>query len=85
MDLIGGEIDLLQEVEHFARLQRAGLLTSFKELLYLLHVPQVTLGLHIYSGNFRLKPSCSLYVIYLKRDNNQFDATRLARVAWPES
>src|ERR671921_1291388 len=29
-------------------------------------------GCKIYSGNFRLKPSCSLHVIYLKRDNNQF-------------
>src|ERR671914_1990259 len=31
-------------------------------------------GCKIYSGNFRLKPSCSLHVIYLKRDNNQFAA-----------
>ena len=31
-----------------------------------------------------MKPSCSLYVIYLKRDNNQFDATCPGRVTWSE-
>src|ERR671921_1391427 len=76
LDLIGREVDLLQEVEHFTRLQSAGLLTGLEELLYLLYVPQVTLGLQIYSGNFRLKPSCSLHVIYIKRDNNQFASAR---------
>src|SRR5918993_3986239 len=78
--LVGREVDLLQEVEYFTRLQRAGLLTGLEELLYLLYVPQVTLRLQIYSGNFRLKPSCSLHVIYLKRDNNQFAPARLGRV-----
>src|SRR5215216_6372793 len=33
-------------------------------------------GCKIYSGNFRLKPSFSLHVIYLKRANNQFDCAR---------
>src|SRR5215208_687516 len=37
-------------------------------------------GCKIYSGNFRLKPSCSLHVIYLKRDNNQFASARRGAV-----
>jgi hypothetical protein len=31
-----------------------------------------------------LKPSCSLYVIYLKRDNNQFDSPYAGGIALPE-
>src|SRR5215218_4312824 len=41
-------------------------------------------GCKIYSGNFRLKPSCSLHVIYLKRDNNQFDIASAREVAQPD-
>src|SRR5918997_2528858 len=41
-------------------------------------------GCKIYSGNFRLKPSCSLHVIYLKRDNNQFDPACACSVAQPQ-
>src|SRR5215210_1252660 len=41
-------------------------------------------GCKIYSGNFRLKPSCSLHVIYLKRDNNQFDSAGARGVAQPD-
>src|SRR5919199_5780210 len=41
-------------------------------------------GCKIYSGNFRLKPSCSLHVIYLKRDNNQFESARPGGVVPPE-
>src|SRR5919107_5339886 len=45
LDLVGREVDLLQEVEYLTRLQRAGLLTGLEELLYFLHIPQVTLRL----------------------------------------
>jgi hypothetical protein len=45
LDLVGREVDFLQEVENLVRLQRAGLLASLEELLYLLYVPQVTLRL----------------------------------------
>jgi hypothetical protein len=48
LDLVGGEIHLLQEVEDLARLQSAGLLTGFEELLYLRYVPQVALGLQTF-------------------------------------
>src|SRR5918997_3699491 len=41
-------------------------------------------GCKIYSGNFRLKPSCSLHVIYLKRDNNQFDSASARGVTQPD-
>jgi hypothetical protein len=44
-DLVGREVDLLEEIENLARLQRTGLLAGLEELLYLLYVPQITLGL----------------------------------------
>ncbi len=49
LDLVGGEVHLLEEVEDLARLQRAGLLTGFEELLYLLYIPQVALWLQLLS------------------------------------
>src|SRR5919112_3943686 len=42
-------------------------------------------GCKVYSGNFRLKPSCSLYVIYLKRVNNQFCSAPASAVIWSEA
>src|SRR5215218_3369947 len=45
LDLVGREIDLLQEVEDVAGLQGAGLLAGLEEFLYLLYVPQIALGL----------------------------------------
>ena len=84
LDLVGGEVHLLEQLEHLARLQGAGLLTGFEKLLYLFYVPQIALGLQNLSGNFRVKPFCSLHVIYLKRDNNQLGSASVGRVARPD-
>jgi hypothetical protein len=47
LDLLGREVDFLEEIEDFAGFQRAGLLASLEEFLDLLYVPKVTLGLQL--------------------------------------
>jgi hypothetical protein len=47
LDLLGREVDLLEEVEDFTGFQCAGLLSGLEEFLDLLYVPKVTLGLQL--------------------------------------
>src|SRR5215211_3251696 len=47
LDLLGREVDLLEEVEDFTGFQCAGLLAGLEEFLDLLYVPKVTLGLQL--------------------------------------
>src|SRR3712207_2544078 len=73
LDLVGGKIHLLEQLENLARLKGAGLLTGFEKLLYLFYVPQIALWLQENSlRRLRLKPFRSLHVIYLKKVINQF-------------
>src|SRR3712207_4976956 len=61
LDLVGREVDLLEEVQNLAGLEGAGLLAGLEEFLYLFYVPQVTLGLQaLPSGSSELKLSRSL-------------------------